>query len=100
MRRGNVHTTAKLLPRGKQGDEVWLANTSAAEAANWAGRKFTERLPFLVSVCETRDAARLDGVIKELRHVVTRLEAYQRQCVREWNATKGAESESENRTDS
>jgi len=81
-------TTSVPAPEPVQGDEAWLPDTTASEVVTWSIRKWVNATPSFIAAVHRRDPAALHFVVRQLRHIVTRMDAYARTRIREWE-TKG-----------
>ena len=78
--------TQPIAPRSNP-EPLW-SEANVHEVCSWACATFGDLIICYVAACHQRDAARLTQMTRELRRMVTKLEAYRRRKVHQWAEVK------------
>jgi len=89
----------KRPPRRVVNVQPWPVGTTVNEVIAWAAQRAPEYLLLFEAAYRKRDLVQMEGNMKLLRGVVTRVDAFRRMRVREWSAEQSANSNTGEKTE-
>ncbi len=90
-----MKVAASHKPRTAAYPEPWAESATAGDAFYFAKREQTTLLAAFHEAAQKADNEGMVSAIKKLRGVVDKLDAFRRMKVREWNAAKAANPNTE-----